>query len=280
MKIFIFYNGSFGERFIGHLINYRTFCISCADLCTQCREKKELYHASDIMGAYNIPANLPPFLEDAVKYLPESIPPNDVVVAINIHPDILIELPHYIQKFGSKALIIPIEEPQWCTLGLQNQITKNCEALGLECAFPKPFCSLEEGRGRVIDEFINHFKIGRPKINLEVKEGVITLANTVQSAPCGCTYYVAQKLRGAYVDKMDEASMNELNEVISKAHHAYPCTASMMRDPVLKDTILHKSGYILREAVHESLRNALKLNSVKSDSEAAAGELEVKINAS
>lgn len=261
MKIFIFYNGPFGERFIGHLINYRTFCISCADLCTQCREKKELYHARDIIGAYQIPANLPSFLEDAEKYLPENIPHNDVVVAINIHPDILIELPSYIQKFGSKALIVPIEEPQWCTLGLQNQITKKCQELGLECAFPKPFCSLEKNSGKIIDEFIDYFKIGRPRIDLEVKDGVITLANALQSAPCGCTYYVAQKLRSTYVDKMDEASINELNEVISKAHHAYPCTASMMRDPVLKDTILHKSGYILREAVHESLRNALKLNS-------------------
>jgi len=40
-----------------------------------------------------------------------------------------------------------------------------------------------------------------------------------------------------------------LNEVISGAHHAYPCTASMERDAELKDTILHKAGYIIREEV-------------------------------
>jgi len=65
---------------------------------------------------------------------------------------------------------------------------------------------------------------------------------------------------------MDEATVADLNEVISKAHHAYPCTGSMMRDPVLGDTILHKSGYILRDAVHESVKRALK----------ATGEREAK----
>ncbi len=266
MRIFIFYNGSFGERFIGHLINHRTFCISCADLCSQCREKKELYHAEDIIGAHQTPSDLPPFLEDAAKYLPENIPQNDIVVAINMHPDILVELPGYIMQFGSRALIVPIEEPQWCTRGLQNQVAKKCQESRLESAFPKPFCSLEEGSGKTIDEFIKFFKIGKPKMDLEVKEGTITLANTLQSAPCGCTYYVTQKLRSTYVDSMDEATVADLNEVISKAHHAYPCTGSMMRDPVLGDTILHKSGYILRDAVHESVKRALK----------ATGEREAK----
>ncbi|HMB45758.1 MAG TPA: DUF166 family protein, partial [Candidatus Methanoperedens sp.] len=45
----------------------------------------------------------------------------------------------------------------------------------------------------------------------------------------------------------------KLDEVISNAHHAYPCTASMERDAETKDTILHKAGYIIREAVHGAL---------------------------
>ncbi|MDD3565620.1 MAG: DUF166 family protein, partial [Methanothrix sp.] len=43
---------------------------------------------------------------------------------------------------------------------------------------------------------------------------------------------------------------------ISEAHHAYPCTASMEQDPEIKDTILHKAGYIIREAVEDAIRRA------------------------
>jgi len=46
---------------------------------------------------------------------------------------------------------------------------------------------------------------------------------------------------------------DKLDEVISSAHHAYPCTAGMQRDAELKDTILHKAGYIIRDAVHDAL---------------------------
>ena len=43
------------------------------------------------------------------------------------------------------------------------------------------------------------------------------------------------------------------SQYISKNHHSYPCTASMIMDPELEDTILHKSGYLIREAVREAL---------------------------
>jgi len=60
---------------------------------------------------------------------------------------------------------------------------------------------------------------------------------------------VAQKLKNVPLD-------SKLDEVISNAHHAYPCTASMDRDTELKDTILHIAGYIIREAVHEAIKDS------------------------
>ncbi|MEM3584643.1 MAG: DUF166 family protein, partial [Nitrososphaerales archaeon] len=44
-----------------------------------------------------------------------------------------------------------------------------------------------------------------------------------------------------------------IEQIVSKAHHGYPCTASMDFDPELKDTILHKAGYIIRDAVLNSI---------------------------
>ncbi len=72
----------------------------------------------------------------------------------------------------------------------------------------------------------------------------------MRSAPCGCTWYVAQQIRWYDTEGRD------LEDAISKAHHAYPCTASMEIDPELKDTILHKAGYIIRKAVKEAINKA------------------------
>ncbi|MDD3565233.1 MAG: DUF166 family protein, partial [Methanothrix sp.] len=47
---------------------------------------------------------------------------------------------------------------------------------------------------------------------------------------------------------------------ISEAHHAYPCTASMEQDPEIKDTILHKAGYIIREAVEDAIRRGKRVD--------------------
>ncbi|NLX40078.1 MAG: thymidylate synthase, partial [Methanothrix sp.] len=78
----------------------------------------------------------------------------------------------------------------------------------------------------------------------------ILAANVIKGAPCGSTWYVAKRMTGLETDQPD------LRERISEAHHAYPCTASMEQDPEIKDTILHKAGYIIREAVEDAIRRA------------------------
>jgi len=84
----------------------------------------------------------------------------------------------------------------------------------------------------------------------EGKEAILA-ANVIISAPCGSTWYVAKRLLGLEPDQPD------MRERISEAHHAYPCTGSMERDAELGDTVLHKGGYIIRDAVEESLRKAM-----------------------
>jgi hypothetical protein len=44
-----------------------------------------------------------------------------------------------------------------------------------------------------------------------------------------------------------------MKDIISKAHHAYPCNASMKNDPKIGDTTLHIAGYIHREAVYSAI---------------------------
>jgi len=45
----------------------------------------------------------------------------------------------------------------------------------------------------------------------------------------------------------------ELYDRISEYHHSYSCTASMEKDREIGDMILHKAGYLIREAVEKEL---------------------------
>ena len=76
----------------------------------------------------------------------------------------------------------------------------------------------------------------------------ISTARVVRSEPCGSTWYVTQQIKWSDVNDREG-----LEQIVSKAHHGYPCTASMEMDPELQDTILHKSGYIIREAVEDAV---------------------------
>ncbi len=246
MRIYVAYNGKFGERVIGNLINYKNFCTSCDKLCIFCRDDKTLNFADNITGIYTQPSNLPVYIEEPAKYMPPGLPENDILLAINLHPDIISELPGLAKDSGTRLIIAPIEEPDWLSGGLKNQIKEKCEKLGIVFTAPKPFCSLKKGEDPLIGHFIEHFKIGFPGFKIGVKDNNIATVQVLCSQPCGCAYYVAQKLKNVPVD-------DRLDEVISKAHHAYPCTAGMERDAELKDTILHKAGYIIREAVHDAI---------------------------
>ena len=68
-----------------------------------------------------------------------------------------------------------------------------------------------------------------------------------QSAPCGSTWYVAKKLTGKEVER------DPIRDVVAKAHHSYPCTATMEVDAEIEEPILHKAGYLIRAAVEEQL---------------------------
>jgi hypothetical protein len=46
-----------------------------------------------------------------------------------------------------------------------------------------------------------------------------------------------------------------LYDAIARAHHSYPCTATMNTDPETKEPILHMGGYIIREAVENALKH-------------------------
>ena len=174
--------------------------------------------------------------------------PHDVTLVVHIHEDLLLALPKLAKEAGSRALIVPLEDTEWLSPGVRRQVERACAELGLECAFPKPACSLEARDDQpAIREFQRIYRVGRPKIVIQSRDGVIREARVVQSAPCGNTYYVAYNLAGQEIGK-------DLNErVTAKYWHSFPCVGSMATDPELGDSILHKGGYLHYRAVTEAV---------------------------
>jgi len=249
MNLIVIYSGDFGERVIGNLINYSTFCISCAEACTQCKEGKYGF-ADRINGFFKLPAPslLPLFIEDSTSgYLPNEIPDADIAIVSEIHNDILLELPIILKDSGIKAMIVPQESAAQLA---RPQIEELCAREEVEIVFPKPFCDLQPQDDKpMIKNFVKEFGIGRPEVKVEVgRRGRIAHVDVLRSAPCGSTWFVAKQLAGVEVE-----NRHELYDRISESHHAYPCTASMEKDRELGDTILHKAGYIIRAAVEEAL---------------------------
>lgn len=237
----------FAQRVIKHLEDDPELCTGCGRDCIQCRAKSNLDYSSSIAGIFKFPSSLLYYVDDSKKYLPSRLPAHDMTLAIGVHEDLLLALPTLVKKAGSKGIIIPIEDPDWVTRWVKDTIRKDCHKLGLECSFPKPFCSLgKEERYPNINKFIDYFRVGRPKVDIEVKNKTIKKVSVICSAPCGNTYYVAHNLRGTEVN-------DQLDRWVAKYWHSYPCVASMKMDYDLGDTILHKGGYIHYDAVHEAI---------------------------
>jgi len=261
MKVVVFYNGEFGRTLIGNLINFSGFCISCGDACTLCKSGKYSL-AEDLVSIVEMPdpESLDDFIDDVEPYIPKDIPQAEIAIVVNVHPDIIFGLLPVLKERGYGGIIGGSERPQELPLGLRTQLTEEAIRIGLEAAFAKPFCALAPDPATpAINAFMEKAHFGEPKIEIVTQESrpgkeSILAANVVRSAPCGSTWYVAKRMTGLETDQPD------LRERISEAHHAYPCTASMDQDPELKDTILHKAGYIIREAVEDAVKRGKKVD--------------------
>ena len=197
-----------------------------------------------IAAEYRLPDRLPLMLDDPAEFIPPQLGQAEVVLAIHLHPEILVEIPHAVKGKTTRALIAPIEDPSWIKPGLQRQVEAACEEVGIECAFPKPCCSLEP-KTPVIAEFSRVFAIGRPILKLTTEGDKVVAAEVVRGSPCGLTDFVAQHLVGKKVVEAVEAA--------KVLHHSYPCMASMAMDADFGDTIMHESLRILLEAAKEAL---------------------------
>lgn len=193
-----------------------------------------------------LPSTYPILIDDPSEYLPEKFEEHDLVVALGIHEDILMELPKIIKKSGGKALIVPLESREWLTKWVREKTIEECKKYNIQYAFPKPFCSLEFGEFDVINQFINKYRLGKPKFRLQIdKKKVIVKAEVLINTPCGNLYDIEKELCGK---KLGE----EAREVVARYWHKFSCLGDVHIDPEVEDTIVHIGGHIHYSAIDTS----------------------------
>ena len=204
------------------------------------------------------PAGLPLVVDDPDDFLPGSLPPADLLLALGEVPGLGQLVPEIVQRCGALAVIVAIDHTSAMPAGLESQLRGWLEEMDVAAVFPKPLCSLTESTVGVQrrmtaydDPLIRRFAsaFGRPAFRLTVAEGRVARAEVARDSACGCARHVAENLPRIPVDAaVEEAGM---------LHHHFPCLASMTQDPDYHDTLMHVSGHLVRDAVRAQLEDHL-----------------------
>lgn len=226
----------YAGRVIGNLTGGDGFCTACGPDCIFCRRPYGRRFEEHVAGVIDFPAVLPFVLEHPAEYVPRDVPAHDILIAVCIHEQILVECLKACRQWGARGVVVPIEAPDWIHGAAISDAERICRRSGIEIAFPKPFCSLRPPKGSFLAEFRETFHVGFPEVEITVEKDIIQKAEVKVSAPCGATYYIAKWLVGRSLPE------DLKHDVIAKRLHSYPCTASMEWDRELGDTILHVGG--------------------------------------
>ncbi len=207
---------------------------------------------------WQAPAVFPLMLDYPEDYVPDTLPPADLILSFGEHKAIAELLPEIAPITGAKSVVAAIDNEAWLPRGLARQMRGWLDDIGVTSVTPKPLCSLTETyydtarRTRVeyndplIAEFARYF--GQPQLQLTIDSNTrqITVAEVLRDAVCGCAAFVAQGLVGVSVDEAEyEAGM---------LHHHFPCLASMAKDADYGDTLMHISGNIIKDNVGEQVK--------------------------
>jgi hypothetical protein len=246
MKILAIVSGEYGQR---HVANIRE------------------HGPSDwTVETWQAPAILPPIVDYPEDYVPDTLPPADLILSFAEHKGVAELLPDVARVTGARAVVAAVDSEAWLPRGLARQLRGWLEDIQVACVTPKPLCTLTEteyriGRRRdqrieyddpLIAEFARHF--GRPQLRISVdpETRCITSANVERDAVCGCARYVAERLVGVSVDDAEQEA--------GLLHHHYPCLASMGIDADYGDTLMHISGNLLKDEVGAEVKSFKQVN--------------------
>lgn len=225
MRLLVFTQGQYGERILDNL-------------------RDRAPHGWEI-GDSRLPENLPQILDHPQEVV-SGLELNgdwDLLLFLGESPSAFSLLPAIIERSQAKAVIAPIDDYTWLPLGLERQIRTELEDEGVQAVFPRPFCTLSPISERHIDEFAQVF--GSPCLEIESKGGIVEKIDVIRGAPCGSTWFMAEKLPGTKVD--------EAGPKAGALVQIYPCLASRRFERLLGDAPIHVAGQIVKKAVEKAL---------------------------
>jgi len=211
-----------------------------------------------VVEVWRAPAVLPPVIDYPEDHLPDALPPADLILSFGEHPGVAELLPDIARMTGTQAVIAAVDSEVWLPRGLARQLRGWLQDVGVVGVTPKPLCSLTEThysiarRQRIeydnplIAEFARHF--GQPdlRITVDPESRLITSAEVLRDAVCGCARYVAVRLVGVSADDAEQEA--------GLLHHHYPCLATMGIDTDYGDTLMHISGNYLKNNVRAQVK--------------------------
>lgn len=199
--------------------------------------------------------DLPDMIDDPAEFLPSEIPKADLLLPMqeeSAAAQLIVDIAKAAQVRG---VIAPIDNSDWLPEGMKNQIERNLDEMGVKSVFPRPFCILDEVGDVLIDQFARCF--GRPKLTLKWENDKIIEVDILVDAACGSAKFVAEKLIGVSIDDAVEKA--------GLAHHHFPCLAAMKVEPDIEDTLMHVSGFQIKQAVDKILEPERKKKAVYID---------------
>ena len=113
---------------------------------------------------WEAPTLLPPMIDCPEDYVPDALPPADLVLSFAEHRGVAELLPDVARVTGAKAVLAAVDSEAWLPRGLARQLRGWLQDIGVACVTPKPLCTLTE----------KHYRIGRGRDGAQ--PGRITLA--------------------------------------------------------------------------------------------------------
>lgn len=248
MKILAIISGEYGKRNVEHVDSFGP--------------------GSWELKTWKAPSVLPPVIDYPEDHLPDSLPPSDLILSFAEHKGVAELLPEIAQMTGANAVLVAVDDEAWLPRGLDRQLHGWLERIGVECATPKPLCSLTEKdygvtrhikatyQSPLISEFARYF--GQPELDISVDptERIIARVSVKRDSVCGCAMHVARELTGVPVDQAEEKA--------GLLHHHYPCLASMVKLVDFNhDTLMHTSGQILKNDVADQVKEYKKVRYIE-----------------
>lgn len=226
MRILVILQGNYGKRIVKVIEKY----------------KPEGW----TLDTHVFPETLPIVDEDSLTdLLPEKLPETDLLLSLSESSIIAELIPEMTELSSAKAVLAPVANRSWFLPGLANQVKRALSKKGIAFAMPLPFCMLTEDSSDdpLVKEFARYF--GHPKVRVEHQQEKIQKVEVLKDAPCGNTRFVARKLVGVNIkEAYFEAGL---------LHHASVCFATMVMDREFGDTLMHRSGLAVKQAVGDAI---------------------------